>query len=100
MKRLTSFGIIALLGLSVAVSIGCRQKSTSEMYQRYLEEAADTTFEYIPQQSDTIPYEEEQSVGEGADDDGMIAIPDIPQERSVNMSADDYEMKKMMSGRE
>ena len=35
----------------------------------------------------------------GADDDGLVAIPDIPDDRGVDMAANDYELKKMMMGK-
>jgi len=30
----------------------------------------------------------------------LMVIPDIPQERKINMGATNYDLEKMMSGRE
>ncbi len=99
MKRLT-YMMMALLLMGL---IGCK-RSQADRYQRYLEEKDDTTFEYIPEKTDSVavadPAETRSDVGDYADDDGIVAIPDIPGERPVDMSADDYEVKKAMSGRQ
>jgi hypothetical protein len=34
------------------------------------------------------------------DGGGLIEIPDIPKERSINMNANTYEVEKMMSGKQ
>lgn len=101
MKRLT-YTMLAFLLLTVLFS--CRQ-SQADRYQRYLEEKDDTTFEYIQEPADSV-VEAEGSESEArnedadwADDDGLVAVPDIPQERAVRMNADDYEVKKAMSGK-
>ena len=98
MKRLT-YTMMAFLLLMVLAS--CRQ-SQADRYQRYLEEKNDTTFEFIEQPADSVVEAEAEASAEGAgwaDDDGLVAVPDIPKERSVNMNADDYETKKVMSGK-
>lgn len=98
MKRLT-YTMMAFLLLTVLS--GCRQ-SQADRYQRYLEEKNDTTFEFIEQPADSVVEAEAEASADGgdwADDDGLIAVPDIPKERAVNMNADDYETKKVMSGK-
>lgn len=95
MKRL-SYAMMAFLLLTFLSS--CRM-TQEKRYQRYLEEKDDSTFEYIEQPRDSIVDEDAEAVGAITNDDGLIAVPDIPQERAVNMSADDYEVKKAMSGR-
>ena len=94
MKRLT-YTMMAFLLLTVLS--GCRQ-SQADKYQRYLEEKNDTTFEYIEQPRDSVIDEDAAAVEAITNDDGLIAVPDSPKERAVNMSADDYETKKVMSG--
>ncbi len=88
-----------LLAALFAIAVSCK-RSAADQYQRYLESKSDSTFEYVPEVVDSLIEEVDQSEDLGADDDGLFAIPDIPQERAINMSADDYETKKMMSGRE
>ncbi len=98
MKRLT-YTMMAFLLLMVLAS--CRQ-SQADRYQRYLEEKNDTTFEFIEQPADSVVEAEAEASAEGAgwaDDDGLVAVPDIPKERAINMNADDYETKKVMTGR-
>ena len=98
MKRLT-YTMMAFLLLMVLAS--CRQ-SQADRYQRYLEEKNDTTFEFIEQPADSVVEAEAEASAEGgdwADDDGLVAVPDIPKERDINMNADDYETKKVMTGR-
>lgn len=98
MKRLT-YTMMAFLLLMVLSS--CRQ-SQADRYQRYLEEKNDTTFEFIEQPADSVVEAEAEASAEGAgwaDDDGLVAVPDIPKERAINMNADDYETKKVMTGR-
>ena len=98
MKRLT-YKMMAFLLLMVLAS--CRQ-SQADRYQRYLEEKNDTTFEFIEQPADSVVEAEAEASAEGAgwaDDDGLVAVPDIPKERAINMNADDYETKKVMTGR-
>ena len=101
MKRLT-YTMMAFLLLMVLAS--CRQ-SQADRYQRYLEEKNDTTFEYIEQPADSVAEvveadaSAEEAGADWADDDGLVAVPDIPKERAINMNADDYETKKVMTGR-
>ena len=98
MKRLT-YTMMAFLLLMVLAS--CRQ-SQADRSQRYLEEKNDTTFEFIEQPADSVVEAEAEASAEGAgwaDDDGLVAVPDIPKERAINMNADDYETKKVMTGR-
>lgn len=94
MKRLT-YLMLALLPMAF---YSCRL-SQEQRYQRYLEEKDDSTFEYIEQPHEAITDEDAEAVGAITNDDGLIAVPDIPKERPVHMDANDYEVKKAMSGR-
>lgn len=87
------------MALSLAAFSGCKQ-SADERYQRYLEDVADTTnMEFITPAKDSIELVDDEM---GSFDDGgsIYTIPEIPQERSVNMNADNYEVEKMMMGKE
>ncbi len=98
MKQLTTlFGALLLL----AVLTGCK-RSQADRYQRYMEEVADSTFEYITPPEDSVDIDAEADAdvekGSWADDDGLVAVPDIPKERKVNMRASDYDVMKEMGG--
>lgn len=94
MKQLTTFlGALLLL----AVLAGCR-RSQADRYQRYMEEVADSTFEYITPPEDSVDIDADVEKSSWADDDGLVAVPDIPKERKVNMRASDYDVMKEMGG--
>ena len=87
------------MALSLAAFSGCKL-SADERYQRYLEDVADTTnMEFITPAKDSIELVDDEM---GSFDDGgsIYTIPEIPQERSVNTNADNYEVEKMMMGKE
>ncbi len=89
--------MLAFLLLTMLSS--CR-RSQADRYQRYLEDRNDSTFEYVEEPVDSLVQEEAGTEeASEADDEGLISVPDIPEERAINMSADDYEVKKAMSGR-
>lgn len=99
MKQLLNLFCALLL---LAVLAGCRPNQ-AERYQRYMEDVADSTFEYVTPKQDSLSTEGElESDGEDidwADDDGLVAIPDIPQERRLRMNANSYEADKIMKGK-
>ena len=69
------------VGMLIMTVHSCHQ-NPSERYQRYLEDVADTTFEYITPKEDSLNADgelivPEEEVGSGwADDDGLVAVPD------------------------
>ena len=67
------------MALLLTASVGCKQ-TAEDRYNRYLEEVADSS------SSD--------------DGKGIYTIPEIPQERKVDMNANTYELEKMMQGKE
>ena len=93
MKQLT-YVFFALLLLSF---IGCSRNRAARQYERFQEDS--DRIEFITPPEDTVKIEEEVDNLGSADDEELLVIPDIPQERSVNMGASDYELKKMMSGK-
>ena len=92
------------VGMLVMTVFSCRPNQ-AERYQRYLEDVADTTFEYITPKEDSLNADgelivPEEEVGSGwADDDGLVAVPDIPKERHVNMNASNHEVERVMKGK-
>ena len=87
------------MALSLAAFSGCKL-SADERYQRYLESLADTSeMEFITPAEDSIKYVEDND-DPFDDDDYLMTVPEIPQEREVNMNSNNYEVEKMMMGRE
>jgi hypothetical protein len=101
MKKLFYFCV----GMLVMATYSCRPNQ-AERYQRYLEDMADSTFEYVTPKADSLNADGEPIVPEGevgggwANDDGLVAVPDIPKERRVNMSASERDLERVMSGKE
>ena len=93
MKQLT-YVFLAMLLLSL---FGCRRNRADSQYERYLEDTA--KIEFITPPEDSVVLEDAMDEAWMEDDGELITIPDIPQERSVNMGASDYELNKIMSGR-
>lgn len=92
------------VGMLVMTVYSCRPNQ-AERYQRYMEDVADSTFEYVTPKTDSLSADgepivpEDEIEGDWADDDGLVAVPDIPQERRVNMGASNREVEKIMSGK-
>ena len=96
--------IYLFVGMLVMTVFSCRPNQ-AERYQRYMEDVADSTFEYITPKEDSLNADgelivPEEEVGGGwADDDGLVAVPDIPKERHVNMNASNHEVERVMKGK-
>ena len=96
MKRLT----FLTLACALLASISCKQ-TAEERYQRYLEEVADSSgIEFITPEEDPVKYVEDGGIDPFADDGGVVTIPDIPQEQHVSKYGSNYEVEKMMMGKE
>jgi hypothetical protein len=94
MKQLT-YVILAVLLISI---FGCRRNRAERQYERFLEDS--DRIEFITPPEDTVKLDDVAGEEDWMEDEGeLITIPDIPQERPVNMGASDYELKKAMSGR-
>ncbi|MBR4480490.1 MAG: hypothetical protein IKO86_01155 [Prevotella sp.] len=55
--------------------------------------------EFITPVKDSVEYVEDED-DPFADDDYLMTVPEIPQEREVNMNGNNYEVEKMMMGKE
>lgn len=86
MKRLTVF----TLALLMLILTGCRRNRTVQYMRVPVDSAA---------VADTFTVDEPEDSWLD-DDEGLIEIPDIPKERSVDMSANDYDLERVMMGRE
>lgn len=96
MKRLTFLTLVLVL----FAFIGCQQSAESR-YQRYLEEVADTSgIEFITPEEDPVEYVEDNLGDPFADDGGVITVPDIPQQHEVSKYGSNYEVEKVMMGKE
>ena len=96
MRRLT----VLTMSLALIVISGYKQ-TADERYQRYLEEVSDTSrMEFITPEEDKVPLPDDNDIEPFSKDEGIYTIPDIPQERSVNMGVDAYEVERVMMGKE
>lgn len=98
MKRLT----ILTTTLTLILLTGCKQ-TAEDRYQRYLEEVNDTTeagIEFITPGKDSVELEMDDGPDPFANDGGLVTIPEIPQQREVNMNANNYELERVMMGKE
>lgn len=94
MKQLC-YVFLALLMVSV---IGCRRNRAERLYERFQEDSG--RIEFITPPEDTVVLEDaDMDPAEWDEEEGLMSIPDIPQERRVNMGANDYELEKMMKGK-
>lgn len=87
--------------LLLTAFVGCKQ-TQADRYERYLEDVTDSSsmIEYITPETDSLEVPEDDGDDPFADDEGIYTIPDIPQEREVDMNANNYELEKMMRGAE
>ena len=98
MRRLT----IMTLVLTLTLFAGCKQ-TAEDRYQRYLEEVADSSsmIEYITPEKDPVaPPTDDGPDPFANDNEGVYTIPEIPQERKVDMNSNTYELDKYMRGKE
>ena len=93
MKQLTSVFLTMLL-LSL---FGCHRNRADRQYERFLEDTA--KIEFITPPEDSVVLEDAVDESWMEDEGELITIPDIPQERPINMGASSYELEKAMSGR-
>ena len=96
MRRLTFLTFIWAL----FAFIGCKQ-TAEDRYQHYLEQIADSSsIEFITPEKDPLENVDENEVDPFANDGGIVTIPDIPKEHNVNMVGNNYEVERMMMGKE
>ena len=79
-----------MLILLLPCATGCHRQRTVQYVRIPVDTAA----------VNDIPTVDGDSLVYGADDDGLVALPDLPEERDVDLYANDYELKKMMMGKE
>ena len=89
--------VLLMMTLVTLTFLACGGNTNQRMYERYQYDSA--RIEFIYPKEDSVVIEEEEEPDWMDNDEGLVTIPDIPQERSVNMSASSYELEKMMSGK-
>ena len=92
MKQLT-YVFLTMLLLSL---FGCHRNRADRQYERFLEDTA--KIEFITPPEDSVVLEDAVDESWMEDEGELITIPDIPQERPINMGASSYELEKAMSG--
>ena len=85
MKKLFCF-VAVLLMLTV---VGCRRNKTIQ-YVRVVQDSTEAAANDSPGVEDIEGY-----IG---DDEGVMEMPDPPQERPVNMRSNDRDVEKLMKG--
>lgn len=97
MKRLFYFA----LALVLITTAGCKRKNKAErQYERYLNDS--NRVEFVTPTTDTVDIEVEEleSDKDPVETEGLFSIPDIPEERGVNMSSSDAELVDIMEGKD
>ena len=97
MKRLFYFA----LALVLITTAGCKRKNKAErQYERYLNDS--NRVEFVTPNTDTVDIEVEEleSDKDPEETEGLFSIPDIPEERGVNMSSSDAELVDIMEGKD
>ncbi len=97
MKRL----IYISLALVLLATAGCKKRNRAErQYERYLNDSDRVEFVTPPEDTVEIAEEELESDKDPVETEGIFSIPDIPEERSVNMNSSDAELRELMSGKD
>jgi len=97
MKRLFYFS----LALVLLTTVGCRRRYSAErQYERYLKDSDRVEFVTPPTDTVEIEVEELESDKDPVETEGLFSIPDIPEERGVNMSSSDAELREIMEGKD
>ena len=96
MKRLFYFALTLVL----ITTAGCKRKSKAErQYERYLNDS--NRVEFVTPTTDTVDINQEvEEEPEAEETEGLFSIPDIPEERGVNMSSSDEELVDIMEGKD
>ena len=88
------------LALVLITTVGCKRKNRAErLYERYLNDS--NRVEFVTPSNDTVAVEEEVEEEPAAEEtEGLFSIPDIPEERGVDMSSSDAELQEIMEGKD
>ena len=82
-------------------TVGCRRRYSAErQYERYLKDSDRVEFVTPPTDTVEIEVEELESDKDPVETEGLFSIPDIPEERGVNMSSSDAELREIMEGKD
>jgi len=93
---------LLLLTPLLLILTSCRRNKAEADYERFIEKTDTAVMDFIIPEEDPVKLDANGKVEQdnvlGGDDDGLMVIPDIPQERKVNMRTNDYEVEKMLRG--
>lgn len=95
MKRLFYFS----LALVLFSTFSCKRRNSAErQYERYLNDS--NRVEFVAPKADSVEIEDEGLASDKDVDYGeeIFEIPDIPEERDINMNSSDEELQKIMGG--
>ena len=98
MKKLNFLAVGLLL---LIVLCGCR-RSESERFQQNMENLTDSAFEFIEPKKEKVQMKVDTTAIETTpigDDEGYVAVPDIPDD-DYNENATDFDAMKMLSGQD
>lgn len=95
---------LSLLSLVLVILMltSCRRNKAEADFERFVEKKDTAEMEFITPKEDPVKLDDDinqKNSALGGNDDGLVVIPDIPQERKVNMHSNTYELEKMMQGR-
>ena len=101
MRQLSLLSLV----LVILMQISCRRNKAEADFERFVEKKDTAEMEFITPKEDPVKLDDDGNINQknsalGGNDDGLLVIPDIPQERKVNMHSNTYELEKMMQGRQ
>ena len=87
------------LALVLLASVSCKRNKAERQYERYLNDS--DRVEFVTPPADTVEIEEDEiESDEPIDDEGLFSIPDIPNERRINMNTNSEEIEELMGGKD
>ena len=100
MRQLSLLSLV----LVILMLISCRRNKAEADFERFVEKKDTAEMEFITPKEDPVKLDDDGNINQKnsalGGDDGLVVIPDIPQERKVNMHSNTYELEKMMQGRQ
>lgn len=96
MKQLFYVSLVFVL----LITVSCRRNRAERQYERYLNDSDRVEFVTPPEDTVEIEVEEVKSTVAPDDGEGVFSIPDIPEQRDVNMRSNDADVKEFMKGKD
>ena len=83
-----------------AIFFPSEKKSAASFIIKRIIPAGISGIEFITPEEDPVEYVEDNLGDPFADDGGVITVPDIPQQHEVSRYGSNYEVEKVMMGKE